>query len=353
LDVSLFDNDHQTVAEAVEEICSRAHRVRIAVAFAKGSGLAAAPAVQAVADRGGRVELLAGLDFQLTDLDALRPFERPPSAARVYLNPDQAGRTVFHPKLYLAESNSETAAIVGSSNFTAGGLQDNVEANVLIRGTGRERVLESIRGFHNRLWTSGFSFSVTDRFRGHYELLQNRRLRAELALRAEADFAKAQRDLRAAVVEAVTTYESERRRCWLLITSPENFIWNIEGGIWGDEQRPRIAQVRPGDLIYFYITRRVMALGAMGMVTREAYEDHTPYWPDGRIYPYRFGFALLLKPKTPIPFRSLVPQLDLFRRRADPNWGQRLQTSMRALSMHDCEILRAALLSATPAAEVA
>lgn len=353
LDITLLDNDHRTVGEAVEEVCSKAHRVRIAVAFAKGSGLAAAPAVQAVAARGGRVELLAGVDFQLTDLDALRPFEQPPSAARVYLNPDQTGRTVFHPKLYLAESDSETAAIVGSSNLTAGGLKANVEANVLIRGEGREHVLAAIRGFHDRLWTSGFSFSVTHRFREHYQRLQFKRLHAELALRGEADFAKAQRDLRTAVVEALTTYESDRRRCWLLITSPENFIRNIEAGIWGDEQRPRIAQVRPGDIIYFYITRPMMALGAMGMVTRETYEDHTLHWLDGRVYPYRFGFALLLRPKTPIPFRPLIPELDLFDRRQDPNWGQRLQASMRPLTMHDCEALRGALISATPSAEVA
>jgi hypothetical protein len=97
----------------------------------------------------------------------------------------------------------------------------------------------------------------------------------------------------------------------------------------------------------------MMVLGAMGMVTREPYEDHTPHWLDGRIYPFRFGFVLLLKPEKQVPFRPLVSELDLFGRRADPNWGQRLQTSMRFLTPHDCEILRTALVNASHSAAVA
>jgi HKD family nuclease len=353
VDISLLDNDQLTVREAVEEVCAGAQRLRIAVAFAKESGLAASPAVEGVVRRGGEVRLLAGLDFQLTDLDALTPFEQPPSAARVYLNPDQTGRSVFHPKVYLAESESEAAAIIGSSNLTAGGLQANVEANVLIRGDRDDPTLKLVRGFHDRLWNSGFSFPVTSRFRERYQELQSRRLRVELSLRAEADFARAQRELRAAVAEAVTSRWGESRRSWLLITSPENYIRNIEGKIWGDEKRSRIAQVRPGDLIFFYITRRLMALGAMGIVTRETYQDSSIHWHDGKIYPYRFGFAVMIQPGAPVPFRPLVPSLDLFGRTADSNWGQRLQASMRELTAHDAEVLRAALVTAGDHSRVA
>jgi hypothetical protein len=255
--------------------------------------------------------------------------------------------------VYIADSPTGTAAIVGSSNLTAGGLQSNVEANLLIRGDRDEPVLGLIRGFHGRLWDSGFSFPLTSRFREHYRHLQSRRLKAELSLRAEADFAEAQRELRAAVVEAVTTRWGEKRNCWLLITSPENYIRNIEGRIWGDERRKRIAQVRPGDLVYFYITSPVMSIGAMGIVTRETYEDHALHWRDGRVYPYRFGFAIMMRPEAPIPIRPLLSELDLFGRRDDSTWGRRLQASMRSLTAHDCEVLRTALMSAGRAADVA
>src|SRR2546422_10835757 len=109
MDVTLLDNNGRTVREALETACIEATCVRIAVAFVKGGGLAAAPSLEGVATRGGEVQLLAGVDFQLTDLDAVGRFEKPPSAARVYLRPDSGERGVFHPKLYLVASTTTTA----------------------------------------------------------------------------------------------------------------------------------------------------------------------------------------------------------------------------------------------------
>jgi HKD family nuclease len=352
VDIAFLDNENRTVADALNEACRGATRARVAVAFAKGSGLVSSPALDQLASR-GRVELLAGVDFQLTDLSVVERFERPPSEARVFLHPDTAGRVSFHPKVYLAESDEVSVALVGSSNLTAGGLGSNVEANVLVRGTPETPLIQTIRAFHARLWNSGFAFRLTDTFRKNYSRLQERRHMVELNLRAEADFARAQRDLRTAVVEAIASYRTAGQpRCWLLITSRDNYIRNIEGRIWGDEKKARIAQVRPGDLIYFYITK-LMQLGAMGIVTRELYEDRSVHWHDGRIYPYRFGFSLMIRPPSPVPFRPLVPSLDLFGRQDSPNWGQSLQTSMLSFTAHDCEVLRGAISQADAGGAVA
>ena len=38
----------------------------------------------------------------------------------------------FHPKLYMFANESEAALIIGSSNWTQGGLQRNVELSVLL-----------------------------------------------------------------------------------------------------------------------------------------------------------------------------------------------------------------------------
>jgi HKD family nuclease len=45
---------------------------------------------------------------------------------------EQPDRT-FHPKLYLFASQTHALLIIGSSNWTQGGFQRNVEANVLLR----------------------------------------------------------------------------------------------------------------------------------------------------------------------------------------------------------------------------
>src|SRR5207302_4375308 len=105
--IHLIDNDQFTMRDALVAACAKADQVRIAVAFTKGSGLAAAPALEQLAARGGTVRLIAGVDFQLTDLAAIERFNRPPSAARIFVSAQQGDRAVFHRKVYLLESRNE------------------------------------------------------------------------------------------------------------------------------------------------------------------------------------------------------------------------------------------------------
>lgn len=116
---------------------------RGAVAFAKRSGneKRLLKALTTFARRGGTIALTVGADVfgqtirgseydaLQTILHALEPFP----SAKLYLYHER-GRT-FHPKLYLfsSESTGKALVIVGSSNWTRGGLIENVEANVLVR----------------------------------------------------------------------------------------------------------------------------------------------------------------------------------------------------------------------------
>lgn len=346
MEITLLDNREGTVHSAVSEACDGAERGYVAVAYLKGSGLETTTSLEKFVESRRQTHVLAGIDFQLTDLEALDRFDRPPSEARIYVRSEGSEQRSFHPKVYLFESDKRSVAIVGSSNFSRGGLERNVEANLRIEASPVEPIIQAVRAFHGRLWNSGFAVPVTGNFRENYRALQARRREVELALRSEADYTMAGRRLRSAVAEALAAYpERGARPAWLLITSPQNYIRNMEGEMWGDEQRKRIGRVRSGDLIFFYLTG-MMALGAMGLVTTDPYEDRTPHWEDGRLYPYRFGFSVLLRPSVQPPFKPLVPELDLFDRSADPNWGQRLQASMRELSPHDTNVLRKALTSA-------
>jgi HKD family nuclease len=355
LDILLIDNDDLTVRDALAEACTGADLARVAVAFVKGSGLQAAPALEELTLRGAEVRMIAGVDFQLTDLSAIERFDRPPSSARIYLSAQQADRAAFHPKVYLLESAHDAVAIVGSSNLTGGGLVDNLEANILLRGSRDNPVIARVRDYHEKLWTSDFALPVTESFRQSYHQLQDRRRTIELALRSEADYERAQRGLRAALAEAVVKYSAGRRgRCWLLITSSENYIRCIDGRVWGDEDRGRIAQVQTGDIIFFYVKSPAKYLAAMGLVTREPYTDGAILWTDDeRVYPHRFNFELLLRPPRPVPFRPLVRRLELFGMQDISNWGVHLQAAMKPLSAHDCEVLRGALAVAQDGSLVA
>lgn len=53
----------------------------------------------------------------------------------------------YHPKIYAFRSGMQVAAIVGSANFTRGGLGKNHEAAILITGTADDPVLADILAF--------------------------------------------------------------------------------------------------------------------------------------------------------------------------------------------------------------
>lgn len=52
---------------------------------------------------------------------------------------------IFHPKIYLFKKGNEAEAIIGSANFTEGGLERNREACLHIRGAAKEEIFNQIR----------------------------------------------------------------------------------------------------------------------------------------------------------------------------------------------------------------
>ncbi len=65
------------------------------------------------------------------------------------LNP---GSGTYHPKIYLARRASELVAVVGSANLT-GGLVNNVEAAVMLRGTESDEPIRRAWEFAQSLWS--------------------------------------------------------------------------------------------------------------------------------------------------------------------------------------------------------
>jgi HKD family nuclease len=116
-------------------------RLRAAVAFARVSGNSGEllDALVNFASSGGSVSLTFGADTFGTDSGSdLQAIEILVSRLEPYPNATihlyhESGRT-FHPKIYLLdhEANGEALIIVGSSNWSYGGLADNIEANILI-----------------------------------------------------------------------------------------------------------------------------------------------------------------------------------------------------------------------------
>lgn len=80
-----------------------------------------------------------GLDFCATDPDFVDSIRKVPNAY-VFKKPGAC----FHPKAFLFLTGEKAEAIVGSANFTNGGLGSNVEACLHLRCDASEPVIESL-----------------------------------------------------------------------------------------------------------------------------------------------------------------------------------------------------------------
>src|SRR5881397_547597 len=92
-----------------------AERVSISVAYLKKTGLTLLrPPLEAALGRGTKVEMFCGLDFFLTDPDAVQDVFDLFVGKRATLYLCDIARVNFHPKVYCFWSNRHTTAIVGS-----------------------------------------------------------------------------------------------------------------------------------------------------------------------------------------------------------------------------------------------
>lgn len=101
--------------------------LRIVVAWAKRSGLRrAADDLKSIRDRGGKVLAIVGVSEGGATEQGLSALMLQTDESHVF---HDAGRT-FHPKVYLADADQRALLLVGSNNFTAGGLAWNYEAGL-------------------------------------------------------------------------------------------------------------------------------------------------------------------------------------------------------------------------------
>jgi hypothetical protein len=160
-----FLADARTSATLFARCAVHAEQVWVATAWASD----ASPAAAALWRAQSRIEaLVVGLDFHQTDPRFLRRF-RP--WARVY----QFADGTFHPKVYVFRRGLRFDAIVGSSNLTAAGFGDNIEANLHISGATTEASFRSLVRFIEDLANDGTQMLEPDI--DHYETAWRKRRR--------------------------------------------------------------------------------------------------------------------------------------------------------------------------------
>ncbi len=136
--VQISSNINYPIGKIINQELQNSLDTQIAVAFLKRSGInVIEDALLTSLNKGGKFELIVGLDFKTTDPLAMKFFidlHKQYKEARFYCYGDKGvykNALVFHPKIYLFRNLKETVSIVGSTNLTQGGLMSNFEVNTI------------------------------------------------------------------------------------------------------------------------------------------------------------------------------------------------------------------------------
>ena len=151
-------NGQSMLARLIDELSSGSWtRFRAAVAFARASGndTRLLQALKSFSDGGGEIRLTFGADTfagdaKGSDYEAIEEIlsSLDPQSDDVHLY--HGRQHTFHPKVYLFDDCQEQQAllIIGSSNWSGGGLVTNVEANIAVH---LDLSDESHAGIYNRM----------------------------------------------------------------------------------------------------------------------------------------------------------------------------------------------------------
>jgi len=252
------------------------------------------------------------IDFFLTEPEALEALIDLGVKVRI-LN----ARPAFHPKVsYFMKNAVEAYAIIGSSNLTEAGLRDNIEANIILRGAPSEKVFRDIQEYLEELWNHRLAREVTPKFLEWY------------STRWERARPRIQRIIERTAVRART----RDQKYWILITTEQNYKICVKEGLWGVEHAKRmIKEMKPGDLVVFYIKGKKIFAGPFIVTTEAYYEDRVKIWPD-KTYSWRIGIKLY-KRYVEKNAEEVVEELEFIE---DPKkWGAYLQGEIRRISKQD------------------
>lgn len=198
----VIDNEADPVLEVLAEKLRGARDVRIATAFAKQSGVTkVANGVERVLKNGGEVCVVYGLDFCITDPDAIRMFVELSASYEhcsqfAYSEWGLAWSHAFHPKLYILAQKAITHVIAGSSNLTGGGLETNVEVNVVISGRATEPPIKQANAIFGRILNSPKLFQPNEGYIAKYATLYKSAVKTGLTERPPRGLGAEYRELK-------------------------------------------------------------------------------------------------------------------------------------------------------------
>lgn len=115
------------------------------------------------------INLIVGIDQEGTSKDALEEILKLGVNSYIFY---QKESPIFHPKIYLFESETKTMLIVGSSNLTTNGLFSNIESSILIEFDNTDMQGQALLNELKSHYSTLFDFSDSNLFKLTSEVIQ-------------------------------------------------------------------------------------------------------------------------------------------------------------------------------------
>ena len=158
--VELLTNQDNRLLDQLRLGISEADRITFLTAFGSVGGFKLIKsAFDELMSNAGYARFLFDISQGMTSPDLIEEIATYPGEAKVKISASEAGKGFLHSKLYFFEGE-KTSLISGSSNFSIGGLRDNIEASLFVNEPSSQLV-DDTKSFIASLWHSKFSIDPT------------------------------------------------------------------------------------------------------------------------------------------------------------------------------------------------
>lgn len=148
----LTNNDNELL-EAIRENITTADRIYFATAFGSVEGFnLVKDSFDALMSNAGSARFLFDISQGMTSPDLIEELATYPGEAKVKISVQDPEKGFLHSKIYSFEGDENTL-IVGSNNFSRGGLMKNTEAALLMKNP-HDTTFYDAKDFINSLWNS-------------------------------------------------------------------------------------------------------------------------------------------------------------------------------------------------------
>lgn len=146
-------NNENELLEAIRDNISNADRIFFATAFGSVEGFRLIKdSFDTLMSNAGSARFLFDISQGMTSPDLIEELATYPGEAKVKISVKDRNEGFLHSKIYAFEGD-ENALIVGSNNFSRGGLMRNTEAALLINNP-QDSTFNDAKVFVNSLWNS-------------------------------------------------------------------------------------------------------------------------------------------------------------------------------------------------------